>query len=42
LEQADPERANMRTLVMIGSAATRRLERPDGPPWLYSPRGTAA
>ena len=38
LDQADPARADMRTLVLIGSAATRRIERPDGDPWLYTPR----
>jgi precorrin-3B C17-methyltransferase len=42
LAQADPERADMRTLVIIGSAATRSIERPDGRAWLYSPRGEAA
>ena len=38
LRDADPARADMRTLVLIGSAATRRIERPGGQPWLYSPR----
>jgi precorrin-3B methylase len=28
----------MRTLVLIGTAATRRIERADGAPWLYTPR----
>jgi precorrin-3B C17-methyltransferase len=42
LARADPERADMRTLVIIGSAATRLIERPDGRAWLYSPRGAAA
>jgi precorrin-3B C17-methyltransferase len=42
LAEADPERADMRTLVIIGSAATRRIERPDGRAWLYSPRAAAA
>ena len=42
LAQADPERADMRTLVIIGTAATRLIERPDGGAWLYSPRGAAA
>ena len=41
LAQAGPERADMRTLVIIGSAATRLIERPDGREWLYSPRGEA-
>ncbi len=38
LAEADPTRADMRTLVLIGSPSTRRVERPSGPPWLYSPR----
>ena len=41
LGQADPARADMRTLVLIGSAATRRIDRGDAPPWLYSPRRCA-
>ena len=42
LRDADPALADMRTLVMIGSAATRVLERPGGMrPWVYSPRGIA-
>jgi precorrin-3B C17-methyltransferase len=42
LAAADPLRADMRTLVIVGSAATRRIVRTDGGAWLYSPRGTAA
>ena len=42
LEQADPARADMRTLVLIGSMVTRRIERPDAPPWVYTPRWCAA
>jgi precorrin-3B C17-methyltransferase len=42
LTQADAARANMRTLVLVGSAATQRIERSDGGVWLYSPRGAAA
>jgi precorrin-3B C17-methyltransferase len=42
LEQADPARADMRTLVLIGSMATRRIESPDSSPLLYSPRWCAA
>jgi precorrin-3B C17-methyltransferase len=42
LAQADAALADMRTLVMVGSAATRVLERPGGlPAWVYSPRGMA-
>ena len=38
LADADPGLADMRTLVLIGAAATRAIERPDGPPWVYTPR----
>ncbi len=38
LAVADPARADMRTLVLVGSAATRRIDRPGQPPWLYTPR----
>ena len=36
--EVDPARADMRTLVLIGSAATRLIERDGAPPWLYTPR----
>jgi precorrin-3B C17-methyltransferase len=42
LAEADPARADMRTLVLIGSAATRRVARADGGTWLYSPRSAPA
>ncbi len=43
LAEADPARADMRTLVLIGSAATRCIERPSGGrPWLYAPRSAVA
>ena len=38
LGEADPAQADMRTLVVIGSEATRRIERPSGRAWLYTPR----
>jgi precorrin-3B C17-methyltransferase len=38
LDAADPAGADMRTLVLIGTAATRRIERPGAIPWLYTPR----
>jgi precorrin-3B C17-methyltransferase len=38
LAEADAARADMRTLVLIGTAATRRIERACGSPWLYTPR----
>lgn len=40
LEQAEPERADMQTLVLVGTPATRRIERAGGAPWLYTPRRT--
>lgn len=41
LASADPARADMRTLVLVGSSATRLVARPGGPPWVYTPRGVA-
>lgn len=41
LALADPAQADMRTLVMVGSAATRTIPRPDGGAWLYTPRSAA-
>jgi precorrin-3B C17-methyltransferase len=41
LADADPARADMRTLVLIGTAATRRIDRPGRPPWIYAPRSAA-
>ncbi len=41
LAEADPARADMRTLVLIGTAATRRIARLDGGTWLYAPRSAA-
>jgi precorrin-3B C17-methyltransferase len=42
LAEADPAEADMRTLVLIGSAALRRIERPAAPPWIYAPRAESA
>jgi precorrin-3B C17-methyltransferase len=41
LENADPALADMRTLVLIGARTTKAITRPDGPPWLYTPRSVA-
>jgi precorrin-3B C17-methyltransferase len=41
LGEADPSVADMRTLVLVGTAATRCIERPTGS-WVYSPRRWAA
>lgn len=38
LAEADPTLADMRTLVIVGSNATRLIERPSGPSWVYTPR----
>ncbi len=41
LAQADPACVDMRTLVIVGSSQTRQIERQEGRPWVYSPRGWA-
>ncbi len=41
LAAADPARADMRTLVLVGTAATRSVPRPGGRAWLYTPRSAA-
>lgn len=41
LADADAARADMRTLVLIGTAATRRIDRPGMSPWVYAPRSAA-
>lgn len=38
LAEADPAAADMRTLVIIGAAATRLIPRSDHRPWIYTPR----
>lgn len=38
LAQAEASRADMRTLVLVGSSATRILHREGGVPWVYTPR----
>ena len=38
LGDAVAERADMRTLVMIGSSQTRLIARSDGAPFVYTPR----
>lgn len=40
LGEAKPEMADMRTLVMVGSSQTRRIECPAGP-WVYTPRSAS-
>jgi precorrin-3B C17-methyltransferase len=42
LAAADPARADMRTLVLIGSAATRCIEREGARPFVYSRRNVPA
>ncbi|MGI3777036.1 MAG: precorrin-3B C(17)-methyltransferase, partial [Janthinobacterium lividum] len=41
LAEADASGADMRTLVLIGSAGTRLIARPDAEPWLYTARSVA-
>jgi precorrin-3B C17-methyltransferase len=41
LAEADPALADMRTLVIIGAAATRLIPRPGQRPWVYTPRAEA-
>ncbi len=41
LADADPAQADMRTLVLIGSAATRSIRRADGGTWLYTMRSAS-
>jgi precorrin-3B C17-methyltransferase len=41
LAEADPARADMRTMVLVGSPTTRRIDRPGARPFLYSPRSAA-
>jgi precorrin-3B C17-methyltransferase len=38
LAEADPALADMRTLVIIGAAATRLIRRKGHRPWIYTPR----
>jgi precorrin-3B C17-methyltransferase len=38
LDDVDPDQADMRTLVMIGSSATRLIARDGRDPWVYTPR----
>jgi precorrin-3B C17-methyltransferase len=43
LADADAARADMRTLLLVGSAESRRIARGEGMrDWVYTPRGTAA
>jgi precorrin-3B C17-methyltransferase len=39
LSKVDPAEIDMRTLVIVGSSRTRRIDRPGGGAWVYSPRG---
>lgn len=42
LAGANAADADMRTIVIIGSSQTRTIERPDGAPWVYTPRRETA
>jgi cobalt-precorrin 5A hydrolase / cobalt-factor III methyltransferase / precorrin-3B C17-methyltransferase len=35
----DPAEVDMLSIVLVGSSTTRRVKRPDGGEWLYTPRG---
>ena len=39
LTALDPADVDMLSIVLVGSSSTRRVERPDGGAWLYTPRG---
>jgi cobalt-precorrin 5A hydrolase/precorrin-3B C17-methyltransferase len=41
LAALDPADVDMLSIVLIGSSTTRRVKRPDGGEWLYTPRGYA-
>ncbi len=41
LDTADPACADMRTLVIVGTAETRVIERADGRTWVYAPRSAS-
>ena len=38
----DPRRADMSTLIIVGSSETRIVPRRNGAPFVYTPRGKAA
>lgn len=38
LEQLTPELADMRTVILVGSSKTRRIDRANGSVWVYTPR----
>ncbi len=42
LDDLTPEKADMLTVVLVGSTATRRVARGGGGDWVYTPRGYAA
>jgi cobalt-precorrin 5A hydrolase/precorrin-3B C17-methyltransferase len=42
LSALDIDAVDMLTLVIVGSSKTRRVARPDGGVWVYTPRGYAA
>lgn len=42
LAEARPEMADMRTVVLVGSSATRVIARPEGAPFVYTPRSVPA
>jgi len=41
LAELTPDKVDMLTVVLVGSSETRRVARPDGSSWVYTPRGYA-
>jgi len=41
LAELTPDKVDMLTVVLVGSSETRRVARPDGSSWIYTPRGYA-
>ncbi|MFZ5792471.1 MAG: precorrin-3B C(17)-methyltransferase [Pseudomonadota bacterium] len=42
LDALSSDQVDMLTVVLVGSSQTRRIPRPDGGEWIYTPRGYAA
>lgn len=42
LAEAHSDQADMRTMVLIGTEATRLIPRPGNTPWVYAPRGAGS
>lgn len=42
LAEAHSDQADMRTMVLVGTGATRLIPRPGNMPWVYAPRGAGS